>query len=334
MAMIALASTDGLSREDWLAYRNLGIGGSDASVVCGINKYKSPIQLWMEKTGQLPPEEAGEAAYWGTRLESVVREEFTLRTGIKVISVNQILQSREYPFMLANVDGVCRCPTHGKCIFEAKTANAFKAGEWEGDSVPQEYILQIQHYLCVTGYSGAYIAALIGGNTFQWKFVERDEEIISMLIKYEKDFWTHVQDDVPPALDGSEACAKFLSQQYPHSIPLSKAILPDNAADLIRQYSEADEQLDALTKQKQKATNLLKQMLGENEMGIVGDDCIKWLTVSQERFNAKLLQAEQPEIYAKYIAKSSHRRFTIKVAKTDDGSNAQYQLLQLLREVG
>ena len=334
MAMIALASTDGLSREDWLAYRNLGIGGSDASVVCGINKYKSPIQLWMEKTGQLPPEEAGEAAYWGTRLESAVREEFTLRTGIKVLPVNQILQSREYPFMLANVDGVCRCSTHGKCIFEAKTANAFKAGEWEGDSVPQEYILQIQHYLCVTGYSGAYIATLIGGNTFQWKFVERDEEIISILIKYERDFWAHVQDDVPPALDGSEACAKFLSQQYPHSIPLSKAILPDNAADLIRQYSEADEQLDALTKQKQKAANLLKQMLGENEMGIVGDDYIKWLTVSQERFNAKLLQAEQPEIYAKYTVKSSHRRFTIKVAKTDDGSNTQYQLLQLLREVG
>ena len=221
MAMVALASTDGLSREDWLACRNLGIGGSDASVVCGINKYKSPIELWMEKIGQTPPQEAGEAAYWGTRLESLVREEFTLRTGIKVIPVTQILQSREYPFMLANLDGVCRCPTHGKCIFEAKTANAFKAGEWEGDSVPQEYILQIQHYLCVTGYSGAYIAAFIGGNAFQWKFVKRDEEIISLLIQYEKDFWAHVQDDVPPALDGTDACAKFLSQRYPHSIPLS-----------------------------------------------------------------------------------------------------------------
>ena len=216
----------------------------------------------------------------------------------------------------------------------AKTANAFKAGEWEGDSVPQEYILQIQHYLCVTGYSGAYIAALIGGNAFQWKFVKRDEEIISLLIQYEKDFWAHVQDDVPPALDGTDACAKFLSQRYPHSIPLSKVMLPDSAADLIRQYSEADEQLDALTKQKQKAANLLKQMLGENEIGIVGDDYIKWLTVSQERFNAKLLQAEQPEIYAKYTVKSSHRRFTIKSAKSDESSNAQYQLLQLLREAG
>jgi len=114
MAAIVLTSTENLSREEWLAYRKLGIGGSDAPVVCGVSKYKSPLELWSEKTGQHPPKEAGEPAYWGTLLESLIRDEFTLRTGIKVITVNQILQSKEYPFMIANLDGVCRCPTHGK----------------------------------------------------------------------------------------------------------------------------------------------------------------------------------------------------------------------------
>ena len=61
-----LVSTAGLSYEDWLEYRKQGIGGSDASVVCGINRYKSPVELWMEKTGQLPHQETGEAAYWGS----------------------------------------------------------------------------------------------------------------------------------------------------------------------------------------------------------------------------------------------------------------------------
>ena len=99
--------------------------------------------------------------------------------------------------LIANLDGVCRCPTHGKCVFEAKTANAFKAEQWEGGLVPLEYIYQIQHYLCVTGYNGAYIAVLVGGNAFQWKFVARDEELISMIIRYERDFWMHVQYGVP-----------------------------------------------------------------------------------------------------------------------------------------
>ena len=61
-----LASTVDLSYEDWLEYRKQGIGGSDASVVCGISRYKSPVELWMEKTDQLPAQEAGEAAYWGS----------------------------------------------------------------------------------------------------------------------------------------------------------------------------------------------------------------------------------------------------------------------------
>jgi len=79
-----LTSTEGLPYVEWLEFRQLGIGGSDASVVYGINKYKSPIELFMEKTGQMPHLEAGEAAYWGTQLESLVRAEFTKRTGIEV----------------------------------------------------------------------------------------------------------------------------------------------------------------------------------------------------------------------------------------------------------
>ena len=72
-----LVSTEGMSYSDWLDYRRRGIGGSDASVICGINRYKSPVELWMEKTNQLQVQESGEAAYWGTQLEPFVRAEFT-----------------------------------------------------------------------------------------------------------------------------------------------------------------------------------------------------------------------------------------------------------------
>ena len=102
-----LASTADMPYGDWLEYRKQGIGGSDASVVCGINKYKSPVELWVEKTDQIPHQETGEAAYWGTQLEALVRTEFTKRTGIEVKIVSQLLQSEEHPFMLANLDGAC-----------------------------------------------------------------------------------------------------------------------------------------------------------------------------------------------------------------------------------
>ena len=54
-----LAVTENMPYEDWLEWRKKGIGGSDASVVCGISRYKSPVELWLDKTGQLPYQEAG-----------------------------------------------------------------------------------------------------------------------------------------------------------------------------------------------------------------------------------------------------------------------------------
>ena len=308
-----LVSTENMPYADWLEYRRQGIGGSDASVVCGINRYKSPVELWLDKTGQLPPQGAGEAAYWGTQLEPFVRAEFTKRTGIEVIHKSELLQSEEHPFMLANLDGICEVPEVGTCIFEAKTASAYKAGEWE-DTIPDEYALQLAHYMAVTGYAGAYIAVLIGGNTFKWRFVERDEELISMLLELESSFWTHVQDRTPPPLDGSNASAKFLAERFPSSTPKSHIILPNTAADLLAQYDEACEQLEVVTEQKQRAENLLKEMMGENEVGTSGDRIVTWKSVSQERLDSKTLKAEHPTLCKKYTSQTSYRRFTIKAA--------------------
>lgn len=313
MSAIILASTADMPYEDWLEYRKQGIGGSDASVVCGISRYKSPVELWMEKTGQLPYQEAGEAAYWGTQLEALVRAEFTKRTGVDVCHVKQMLQSDTPPFMLADLDGTCEHPDYGTCGFEAKTASAYKASEWD-DAIPDEYQLQIQHYMAVTGYQGFYIAVLIGGNTFRWKFVERDEELIAMLIELESDFWAHVQDRTPPPLDGSDASARFLAERFPSSVPASQIALPDAAAELIHQYDNACEQLAAATEQKQEAENQLKQMLGENEAGLAGGRVITWKSVSQERLDSKTLKAEHPALYKKYASKTSYRRFSIRAA--------------------
>lgn len=311
MAAKVLVSTENIPYEEWLEYRRQGIGGSDASVVCGINRYKSPVELWLDKTGQLPPQEAGEAAYWGTQLEPFVRAEFTRRTGIWVDHRSELLQSEEHPFMLANLDGICEVPDVGTCVFEAKTASAYKAGEWE-DAIPDEYMCQIQHYMAVTGYVGAYIAVLIGGNTFKWRFVERDEELISMLIELETAFWNHVQDGTLPPLDGSDASARFLAQRFPSSTPASRITLPNTAADLLDQYDEACEQLEVITEQKQRAENLLKEMMGDNEVGTAGGRVITWKSVVQERLDSKTLKAEHPVLCKKYTNTTSYRRFTIK----------------------
>ena len=311
MSFTVIANTETMPYTDWLDYRKQGIGGSDAAVVCGISRYKSPVELWMEKTNQMPDQEAGEAAYWGTQLESLVRTEFTKRTGIEVEHRMELLRSDEHPFMQANLDGTGVHPELGPCIFEAKTASAFKAGEWE-DGIPDEYFLQVQHYMAVTGYKGTYIAALIGGNTFRWKFIPRDEGLIAMLVQLEADFWQHVQSETPPPLDGSNASARFLAERFPNSMSNSRIELPNQAEHLIHQYDEASQQIKLLTERKQEAENLLKEMLGSHETGTSGDHLVTWKNVVQERLDTKTLKAEHPTLYKKYANPTSCRRFTIK----------------------
>ena len=135
-----------------------------------------------------------------------------------------------------------------------------------------------------------------------------------MLIELESNFWHHVQDCTPPPLDGSNATAKFLADRFHDSIPKSHIALPDIAADLLSQYDETCAQLEIVTERKQKAENLLKEMLGENEVGTAGGRIVTWKSVSQERLDSKTLKAEHPTLYKKYANKSSYRRFTIKAA--------------------
>ena len=125
--MRKLVSTVNMEKSEWLKWRRMGIGGSDASVIAGVNPFRSVFQLWKEKTGQAEPEETEtEYTHFGSILEPVIKREFTRRTGLRIRNRYAILQSEDYPFMLADLDGVVN--ENGKrCIFEAKTASAYKA---------------------------------------------------------------------------------------------------------------------------------------------------------------------------------------------------------------
>ena len=305
-----MTSTRQLSKDEWIKLRNNGIGGSDVATICGLYKYKSALQLWLEKTGQVEPEVAGEAAYWGTKMEPIIRNEFISRTGLRVNEIDSILRHPKYKFMIANIDGIVVEEDNSKCIFEAKTASAYKSEQWD-NRIPEEYMLQIQHYMAVTGLNRTYIACLLGGNKFIYKVIERDNDLIDMIIQLEYEFWKCVVGNVPPAIDGSESCSNLMSRLYP-SANNSSIVLPNEAIDLIEQYNSSKEQEKQFAESKDEAANKLKALLGDNEIGTINDYTVSWKNVSSERLNTKKLKTDVPEIYNNYLEASVTRRFTIK----------------------
>lgn len=308
--MKVVVKTNNLSREEWLKYRTKGIGGSDVSIIAGINPFKSAHQLWLEKTGQIEPEQTdSEYAHFGTLLEPIVRREFTQRTGIRVRQKHMLLQSEEYPFMFADLDGVIN--ENGEmAVFEAKTASAYKQEVWE-EGIPAPYILQVQHYMAVTGAKRTYIAALVGGNHFYHHAVERDEEMIGKIIAMEKYFWeTHVLGGMEPVPDGSETTTNYFNSRFRESNG-ETVELPEEALAVCMEYDRLSEELKKMEEAKNAAANQLKSYLKEAEAGTVGGRKVTWKLVSKSTVDTKRLKSEQPEVYSSFLKDSSYRRLSV-----------------------
>lgn len=308
--MRILVKTAGMSREEWLRWRTKGIGGSDVSVIAGVNPFRSIFQLWLEKTGQIEPEETeNENTHFGNVLEPVVKREFSKRTGLKVRAKRALLQSEEYPFMLADLDGVIY--ENGKMnLFEAKTASVYKQEIWE-KGIPEEYVLQVQHYMAVTGAEKTYLAALVGGNRFYWKVVRRDEQKIAEIIALEKAFWEeNVLAGKEPVPDGSGATTDFLNEKYASSNG-NTILLPEEALSLCRRYEELSGQLNELQDKKDAVSNQLKNFLKNNESGVIGEYRVTWKQVTSTTFDKKRLEKENRALYEEYLTKRQYRRLTV-----------------------
>lgn len=310
-------NTHEMGREEWLEYRRQGIGGSDAAVICGLNPFKSIVELYMEKRGEIEPGDAGEKAYWGRRLEDLLAEEWQQRTGVKLRRRNAILQHSQHPWMLANVDRVVVGRFEG---WEGKTTDKRNRDLWIQDGqmvVPDMVQLQVQHYMAVTGYQYWWVAVLIGGNEYHYTPVQRDDGLISYMARLEKDFWRRVQEGDPPPFDGSDASTELLSRMYPDA-STDTIDLPDvdDVLEAVDMVTRLKAQEHDVVEQRKAAENYLKAFLGEHEAGVVARDGtlyrVEWKPVTQKRLDTKALQKEQPSIYEQYAKESTHRRFGIK----------------------
>ena len=295
MAKLLMTVEQMQDREAWLQARNQGIGGSDASVIVGLNPWKSQFALWMEKTGQAEPEDLSdnERVYWGTQLEDLVAKEFTKRTG-KEVRRRGLMQHDEFPFLLASVDRMIVGENAG---LEVKTASSGK--EWEDDNLPDAYYIQCQHYMMVTGCEKWYIAALIGGNHFVWKEIPRNEDDIKALIEAEKEFWRKVEAKEMPDVDGTESCAHALAEKFAGGGPAIE--LPQAAEEILKELDEAEELGKAIDEKITAYKNALRLMLGDAEAGTIGERRITWkVQAGRTTLDTKRLKNEHPEIYAAY----------------------------------
>lgn len=290
-------------RAEWLQLRRSGIGGSDAAAVVGLSKYSTPLQVYYDKLGESDSDNESEAMYWGNQLEPVILKEYAERTGNTVLKPPGILRRKDAPFMLASLDGYT---ADGK-IVEIKTAGRSDGwGEPGTDEIPENYLLQVQHYMAVTGFKEADVAVLIGGQDFRLYAVPADEDLQTLLIEREAEFWERIKAQIPPEPVSAEDFAKFLRPK-----PGTTITATEDVNEAVSKLKGVKKALKDYESDKETLETFIKQFMADNEvlLDAAGKVLVNWKgTKAPLKFDAKALEEAQPDIYKQYLKLGSPGR--------------------------
>ena len=290
----------------WIEARKNGIGGSDVASIMGLNKYSSPLNVWLVKTGREPSPDLSDnqAVEWGNRLEDVVAAKFAEEhPELQVRRRNATMVSIKRPWAFANID---RWVTDGKGnvgILEVKTAGMRRAADWD-NGVPLYYMTQVMHYMSVTGYQYAWVAVLIGGQEYREYYIERDENDIAAINNYVDTFWhDFVAADTAPALVGNKPEADALLSQ--HSDPTDQMIpMLDADVSMVDDLQKIKSQIDELNKRKMMIENTIKDLIGDNKGIETESKRITWVRSTRSSFDKKAFDAAHPGLTQDYIKTS------------------------------
>jgi putative phage-type endonuclease len=204
-----------------LADRQKGLGGSDAAVALGLSPWKTALQLYLEKTGELEPEDLSdnEAVEWGVRNEPQIRQKYADVTGREVVLPKDTVFHPTLQWMFCHPDGLV---LDGNRVFSAKTADVRVAERWGepgSADVPESYYVQKQHEMivmsAVTGqpWVVADLAVLIGGNRWRLYHIPADAEVQELIVAGETEFMKLVTAKTAPAPDFNARSTRALIQK-------------------------------------------------------------------------------------------------------------------------
>lgn len=253
-----------------LEERRSGIGASEAAAVLGLNPYRTPLEIWMDKKGMLEIEETP-AMRLGTRLEPVIAEMYQETTGLYLVKTETLYYPKNQ-ILFATPDRIVIGRQRG---LEIKTANARMSEQWGesgSDEIPQYYLIQCILCMAVTGFEEWDVAALIGGQDFRIYTINRDVELENTIIEKLLEWWnTYIGGNKEPEIDSSQVCADYLATKYPKNFrPLKQADEVTN--QLLGQLADVRHHLESYEEQEMAIKNLLKNYIGDADgvQGILG----------------------------------------------------------------
>lgn len=315
--------------DDWHCRRMSGIGGSDIAAVMGKNKYKTPHQLWLEKTFKIPPFTGNAATLKGQILEDAVAKYYEEATGNAVERDETHYRAEDAPWLVGNIDrkivggGILECKTSRRNPSDNDTEDGYQWGignQYDEDKnlvaadeqIPLNYYLQVQHYMCLTGADFADVVVLFLASDFQ-PFrvyrVNRNEDVIEKIKASAHDFMQMVLDDVEPPMTDAE-----LVEMYKDMPSVDESVEVDGI--LIEELRAVKEKIKDLETKKEEIENAIKIALGDRAVGtICGKKAVTWKERNYSKIDTEKLKTEWAKVYKECLKTTAIRTFVLSRSK-------------------
>lgn len=277
----------GLTPEQ-LADRKNGIGASEIGAVLGLDRYKSAIDVWLEKTGRRQPDwsPSSQAAKMGHLLEPVVAQLAEER--YSVLYEGMTVQVQSSPTVVGAMDWMRATPdrivTSGfpygteqwVLEFKTKSWNTYKDFGAEGtDAVPHSILLQALWQMMVTGLRRCDVAVLVDGREFFIHPVHFDADLASDVGERIASFWyDHVVADKEPPIAHRNDVAYLREKFSAHSAELAPVTSELDAAVNLLAITKAE--LKRLEEQEELAKARVMQLVGTYKGAHTSSGKVSW----------------------------------------------------------
>lgn len=304
--------------EGWHLARSKGIGGSDIAAIIGESSWKSPYDIWLAKTNQMPSNNEGqqsEAARWGNLLEDTIAYEWATRTKKHIVKIPVSLQSEECPFMLANVDGFVLSDDGSTIvgILEIKTTSIYNKEAWEVGPIPYYYVCQVTWYMHITGLKCCDIVCLVGGQHLYSHHLPKDPDLCTRMTEAAAEFWNvNVQQLKEPKTTAADL-ERLQAQEVETSEPTQPFVdESDETSNLVTTYIELRDKITALTKLKDTIYAQIWAAMQQHDNMVTQTNFITLKRTQRRKCDMDLLKQEYPEAYDTCVTLNTTASLSIK----------------------
>ena len=282
--------------------RSRFLGGSDVAAVLGVSHYRTPLELWQEKTGrkifEADPEETRRKSR-GQKLEPFIVEMAVEKLREQGHTVEIITRNARYfdpslPFLSCEIDA--ELEVDGQEVnFDAKSASGAARLRWgeEGtDQVPLEYAAQFMHGLGITARPKTLVAALRSFDDVELYEVPRDEVTIQAMREKCVLFWRDcVEADRPPDPITFADCRELWPEGNGKRVEATDEVLA-----LIDELRQVADRKKALANREEWLRFELARFMGPAEVISKGvRDLVSWAAETRSDFDEKAFRRAHPD---------------------------------------